>query len=105
MKEFNATLCYILSDEANFYFEHEIFARRVEKINSVITSAFSSNLSLKLNRPVSFDSRIIHVTEDFLLDYLSARQKECWRNHLNAYAFYKMLEETGEKMLRRGSGA
>jgi tRNA(His) 5'-end guanylyltransferase len=97
MKEFNAMLCYIFSDEANFYFKHEIFGRRVEKINSVIASIFSSNLSLRLDRHVSFDSRIIHVTDDFLVDYLSARQRECWRNHLNAYAFYRMLEETGDR--------
>jgi len=93
MKEFNATLCYIFSDEANFYFQHEIFSRRVEKINSVIASMFSSSFSLAIGKPVSFDSRIIHVPENLLVEYLSGRQKECWRNHLNAYAFYKMLEK------------
>ena len=97
MKEFNPALCYIFSDEANFYFQHEVFSQRVEKINSVIASTFSSNLSLRLGRAVSFDSRIIHVPGDSLADYLSGRQRECWRNHLNAYAFYKMLEETGDR--------
>ena len=97
MREFNAVLCYIFSDEASFYFKHGIFGGRVEKIDSVIASTFSSNLSLRLGRPVSFDSRIIHITDELLVEYLSARQKECWRNHLNAYAFYKMLEETGNR--------
>ncbi len=97
VREFNATLCYIFSDEANFYFQHEIFSQRVEKINSVIASLFSSNLSLRLGRPVSFDSRIIHVPENSVIDYLSGRQRECWRNHLNAYAFYRMLEEVGDR--------
>jgi tRNA(His) 5'-end guanylyltransferase len=51
----------------------------------------------ELINSVSFDSRIIHVNLDEVWDYLDFRQKECWRNHLNSYAFYTLLKEFGDK--------
>ena len=94
MREFNPLFAYIFSDEVNFLFK-EIFGCRVEKIDSIIASEFSSRLSLKLGFPVSFDSRIIYINIeiDEILDYLKFRQDECWRNHLNSYAFYTLLKE------------
>jgi len=50
-----------------------------------------------LGIPVSFDSRIIYANFDEILDYLKFRQDECWRNHINSYAFYTLLKEIGDR--------
>ena len=96
MRAFNPAFAYTFSDEVSFLFSN-LFGNRVEKIDSIIASEFSSRLSLKLGIPVSFDSRIIYVNLDEVWDYLDFRQKECWRNHLNSYAFYTLLKEFGDR--------
>ncbi|WP_457549291.1 tRNA(His) guanylyltransferase Thg1 family protein [Archaeoglobus sp.] len=96
MREFNPAFAYTFSDEVSFLFR-ELFGCRVEKINSIIASEFSSRLSLKLGIPVSFDSRIIYASFDEISDYLKFRQDECWRNHINSYAFYTLLKEIGDR--------
>jgi len=96
MRVFNPAFAYTFSDEVSFLFR-DLFGCRVEKINSIIASEFSSRLSLKLGIPVSFDSRIIYANSDEILDYLKFRQDECWRNHINSYAFYTLLKEIGDR--------
>lgn len=97
MKEFNALFAFTFSDEITFFFQTEFFGGRVEKINSIISSEFSSRVSLRLGMPVSFDSRIIATSGDDVWEYLAWRQEEAWRNHLNSYAFYTLLREIGDR--------
>jgi len=96
MREFNAAFAYTFSDEANFLMR-DVFSCRLEKINSIIASEFASRVSLKLGFPVSFDSRVIFTSLDEVWEYLSWRQNEAWRNHLNSYAFYTLLKEIGDR--------
>ncbi len=97
LREFNPAFAYTFSDEVSFLFR-DVFGCRVEKIDSIIPSEFSSRLSLKLGFPVSFNSRIIYVRNRAeIMDYLKFRQDECWRNHLNSYAFYTLLKEVGDR--------
>ncbi len=97
MREFNALFAFTFSDEITFFFPTELFGGRVEKINSIISSEFSSRVSLRLGMPVSFDSRIITPSGNDVWEYLAWRQEEAWRNHLNSYAFYTLLKEIGDR--------
>ncbi len=96
LREFNPAFAFTFSDEATFMMK-DIFSCRVEKIDSIIASEFASRLSLRLNFPVSFDCRIIFADPSEVSDYLAWRQDEAWRNHLNSYAFYTLLEEIGDR--------
>jgi len=96
LKEFNPAFAFTFSDEVTFLMR-DIFSCRVEKINSIIASEFSSRLSLRLGMPLSFDSRIIFAEKDEIADYLAWRQDEAWRNHINSYAFYTLLKEVGDR--------
>ncbi len=96
MREFNAAFAYTFSDEVTFLMK-DVFGCRLEKIDSIIASEFASRLSLRLGIPVGFDSRVIYANLDEIADYLAWRQNEAWRNHLNSYAFYTLLEEIGDR--------
>jgi tRNA(His) guanylyltransferase len=101
---FDPALVYVASDELNILFLGESpFNRRVEKIDSVISSLVSVAFALcvtKLFRKepvVAFDSRIIIVSnEDRIVEYLAWRQSDLWRNHNNAYAYW-LLRKKGYK--------
>ncbi len=99
LEELGAVFAYLFSDEVNFYFSSPAFNLRVEKINSVIPSLMASNLTsiIKPDSAISFDSRIIPLKESEVTGYLIWRQDEAWRNHMNSYAFYTLLDETGDK--------
>jgi len=99
----NPALIYVASDEINAFFAYTApFSRRIEKINSVlagtVSSAFSLN-ALKLfdeSLTVAFDSRIIIVSREKNIEYLTWRQLDAWRNHNNAYAYW-LLRKLGHK--------
>ncbi len=80
-------LAYTFSDEINLYLPDLPFAGRVEKIDSVAASFAASSLTLELasRDPLAFDARIIQMSPALAVDYLAARQREAWRNHINAY--------------------
>ncbi|MGB3907542.1 MAG: tRNA(His) guanylyltransferase Thg1 family protein [Methanomethylovorans sp.] len=86
---------YIFSDEINLLFKYAPFDGRVEKLNSVVPSFLSSALTLclKVQEPLAFDSRIVPLCKDQIMDYLSWRQKEAWRNCINSYAFYVLVSK------------
>jgi tRNA(His) guanylyltransferase len=86
---------YTFSDEISFLFRNISFDGRIEKIDSIIPSFISSalTLTLKAEEPVSFDSRVIPVTEENIPEYLAWRQDEAWRNCINSYAYYTLLSE------------
>jgi len=101
--DFNPTLVYVASDEINVLFFYVTpFGRRVEKINSVLSgvasSAFSINLQKQFKKTLltAFDSRIIISSQEKIKEYLTSRQREAWRNHNNAYAYW-LLRKMGHK--------
>lgn len=86
---------FTFSDEINILFKELPFDGRVEKLDSVIPSYFSSalTLALKPDTPVAFDARVIPVHGDEVIDYLKMRQAEAWRNHMQSYGFYTLVKE------------
>lgn len=91
----NPLFAFLFSDEINLFFYEISFNERIEKINSIIPGFLSSALTIKLNleKPVAFDSRIITLGKENIYDYLLWRQAETWRNHINSYGFYTLLED------------
>jgi tRNA(His) 5'-end guanylyltransferase len=92
---FNPELAYIFSDEISIFFDKVLFKGRVEKLDSVISGFLSSALTLVLDlkMPISFDARVIPICKENILEYLTWRQAEAWRNHINAYGYYTLREE------------
>ncbi len=88
MEIFPIELAFVFSDEISYLLLPPLpWNGRLEKLDSVIPSLVSSSLSLLLGTETAFDSRVIVVhSTDEVLDYLSWRQMEAWRNHVNAYA-------------------
>ena len=91
----NPLLAFIFSDEINLFFYEIPFNKRIEKIDSIIPSFFSSALTIKLNlkNPISFDARVIPLAKEDIYRYLMWRQAETWRNHVSSYGFYTLLKE------------
>jgi len=95
-------LAYTFSDEVSLILNPPLPWRgRIEKMNSVIPSLLSSFISVELGRrDIAFDSRVVLITgASDAIDYLSWRQEEAWRNHVNSYALYALEKEgiTGRK--------
>ncbi len=77
---------YTFSDEINLYLAGLPFSGRVEKIDSIAASFAASTLTIELASPfpLAFDARIVQVSPALAADYLAGRQREAWRNHINA---------------------
>ena len=93
---FNPSLAYLFSDEINLLFVHDLpFNGRLEKIDSIIPSFFSSALVIYLGspQPLSFDSRVTIIDTSDIINYLSWRQEECWRNVIHSYGYYLLRDE------------
>ena len=81
----------------------------VEKINSVLPSFLSSAFTreimeqdkfkekLKGTKPISFDSRLIPLSDEGVVEYFQWRQAESWRNCLNGYSYWKLQETHSQK--------
>jgi tRNA(His) 5'-end guanylyltransferase len=102
-QNFQPALVYVASDEINALFLYAVpFRRRVEKIDSVLAGLASSAFSLSVlklfnkNLVAAFDSRIVISTLEKVPEYLTWRQREAWRNHNNAYAYW-LLRKMGQK--------
>ena len=101
-------LAYTFSDEISFFFVHVPYEGRIEKLDSVIAGFLASALSIALDfkEVIAFDARVIPVCrEEDVLEYLTQRQAEAWRNHINAYGYYGLRREglskkEAEKRLR-----
>jgi len=91
----NPDLAYTFSDEISLYFTKLPFSGRVEKIDSVAASHAASSFTLALGGTtlVSFDARVIPATLAWAIEYLTGRQAEAWRNHINAYCQQALIEE------------
>ncbi len=108
--EFSPSLIFTFSDEINILLSEIPFNGRVEKLNSVfasfISGSFTMNISKYLDyfnktdlanlKPISFDSRIIPLSEHGVIEYFKNRQNESWRNCLNGYSYWKLREEYGK---------
>lgn len=86
---------YTFSDEINFLFLDTSFNERVEKLDSIIPSYISSSLTilLDLDEPISFDSRIVSLNNDMVIEYMMWRQREAWRNCVSSYGYYTLRSE------------
>ena len=110
--EFSPRFVYTFSDEISIWLDEIPFSGRVEKLNSVFSSLASSSFTYHLlnNKddfsldnmtledknvlfPVSFDSRIIPINRENILDYFKWRQDEAWRNCINAYGIWALNKE------------
>jgi tRNA(His) 5'-end guanylyltransferase len=91
----NPEFAFTFSDEISLYFTRLPFNGRVEKIDSVTASFAASSLTLALGgtTSLSFDARVIPATPGFAVEYLTIRQNEAWRNHLNGYCQQALIEE------------
>jgi len=108
-QEFNPILIYAFSDEMNLLLENIPFAGRLEKINSIFASFLSGALTreiiktdkfikgLEESKPISFDSRIIPLSEEGVIEYFQERQKEAWRNCLNGYAYWTTRKDHSKR--------
>ena len=108
--EFSPMLIFTFSDEINVLLSEIPFNGRVEKLNSVfasfISGSFTKNISKYLNhfnkaepsnlKPISFDSRVIPLSDTGVIEYFKNRQNEAWRNCLNGYSYWKLREEHGK---------
>jgi tRNA(His) guanylyltransferase len=108
--EFSPKLIFTFSDEINILLSEIPFNGRIEKLNSVFASfiagSFTKNLSKYLNyfnkkdlsnlKPISFDSRVIPLSDNGVIEYFKSRQNETWRNCLNGYSYWILREEFGK---------
>ncbi len=99
-KEFSPAFIYTFSDEINILLSEIPFAGRIEKLDSVfasfITGSFTIN-TCSIKRPVSFDSRVIPLSPEGVVEYFKQRQEETWRNCINGYAYWTLRNEYTKK--------
>lgn len=104
-KEFNPLFIYTFSDEISLLLGEVPFAGRVEKIDSVMASFLSGAFTREIMKndrflerfqdmtPVSFDSRVIPLSREWVVSYFQERQMEAWRNCLNGYSYWTLRKE------------
>lgn len=110
--EFSPSFIYTFSDEVNILLDEVPFSGRLEKLNSVFASFFAGSFTREIFgsdrfskllensddfKSISFDSRVIPLDTDGMVEYFKERQDEAWRNCLNGYAYWTLLEECGKK--------
>ena len=103
-KEFNPFFIYTFSDEINILLSDIPFGGRIEKLNSVFASFIAGSFTIKasdngslINRPISFDSRIIPLSSPLIVEYFKKRQNEAWRNCINGYAYWTLRKDYSKK--------
>lgn len=106
LKEFQPYFIYTFSDELNILLKEIPFNARIEKLNSVFASYTSSVFQKELiniipnlqDLPIiSFDSRIIPVTNEKIQEYFKNRQDEAWRNCINGHTYWLLRESMTKK--------
>ena len=103
-KEFSPSFIYTFSDEINILLSEIPFSGRIEKLNSVFASfiagSFTKNIfntGESIEKPISFDSRIIPLQKEGVIEYFKERQDEAWRNCMNGYAYWTLRDEYSKK--------
>jgi len=106
-------IAYTGSDEISFICLSKAppFSGRIEKLNSVLASEAASLLTsffiekgIKTGIPLSFDSRVIKADNiDDVVNYLTLRKVDCFRNTINWYSETLMSPKQlqGMKMIER----
>ena len=88
-REFSPSFVYTFSDEISLLLNNIPFDGRIEKINSVMagfaSSSFVIHYDVDFKKPPAFDSRIIPINDDDILDYFRWRQDESWMNCVNSH--------------------
>ena len=88
-REFSPSFVYTFSDEISLLLNNIPFDGRIEKINSVMagfaSSSFVIHYDVDFKKPPAFDSRIIPINDDDILDYFRWRQDESWTNCVNSH--------------------
>ena len=88
-REFSPSFIYTFSDEISLLLNNVPFDGRIEKIDSVMagfaSSSFVIHYDVDFKKPPAFDSRIIPVGDDDILDYFRWRQDESWMNCVNSH--------------------
>ena len=88
-REFSPSFVYTFSDEISLLLNNIPFDGRIEKINSVMagfaSSSFVIHYDIDFKKPPAFDSRIIPINDDDILDYFRWRQDESWMNCVNSH--------------------
>ena len=85
IKWFNADLAYVASDELNILITKPLpYGERVFKLVSVSASIASANASLYLGKRLYFDSRVVKVGRDEVIDYLLYRARVCFNNFISS---------------------
>jgi tRNA(His) guanylyltransferase len=104
-QEFSPLFIYAFSDEISLLLGEIPFAGRVEKIDSVMASFLSGAFTRKImgqtefkekinqTNPISFDSRVIPLSQEKVVEYFQWRQMESWRNCLNGYSYWTLRED------------
>jgi tRNA(His) guanylyltransferase len=104
-QEFSPRFAYVFSDEVNLLLGEIPFAGRVEKMDSVMASFLCGAFTRKImdqddfkekickTKPISFDSRVIPLSCDKVVEYFQWRQLESWRNCLNGYSYWTLRED------------
>ncbi|MPM60620.1 hypothetical protein SDC9_107472 [bioreactor metagenome] len=90
---------YTFSDEISFLFTDLPFDGRVEKIDSIVASYLGSALTIKLRleAPIAFDSRLVALQKEEILEYFHWRQLEAWRNFVSSWGYYALRNEGMEE--------
>ncbi len=104
--EFSPQFIFTFSDEINIMLSEVPFNGRVEKLDSVFASFMSGSFTKNLIKyfkdyptceqnikPISFDSRVIPLSGQGVIEYFKNRQNEAWRNCLNGYSYWKLRKE------------
>lgn len=101
-KEFSPIFIYAFSDEISLLLDNIPFNGRIEKIDSVMASFASSsfviNYNAKFKKPPSFDSRVIPISDDDVLEYFKWRQDESWRNCVNSHGIFHLRSNYPENL-------
>lgn len=102
-QEFSPRFIYTFSDEINILLGDLPFSGRVEKLDSVFASFIASSFTNKIIgvlgtdtdnlKPISFDSRVLPLDKNGVVEYFKNRQDEAWRNCLNGYAYWTLREK------------
>lgn len=104
-REFSPLFLYAFSDEVSLLMGEIPFAGRVEKLDSVLASFLSGAFTrrimeqdefrerIKDANPISFDSRVIPLSREKVVEYFQWRQMESWRNCLNGYSYWTLRED------------
>ena len=84
---------YTESDEISLLFaqDEKNFARKLRKYNSTLAGEASSQFSVKLGKPATFDCRIAQLpNESIVVDYFRWRAEDAARNALSAWCYWTL---------------